>query len=223
MGVAERRLRERARRREAILDAAERLFVDRGIGPTTMEDVAAAAEVGKGTLYLYFENKDALFGAVAGRALDAILARAREAVAETRTGIDGIRALLRAHLEHTTAQPWKTRLMLSSLERGAISDVSGPALAAYRDRLAALQALAAEQVRRGQRDGTVRSDLEPPLVWLQVWANTLGVLVLLLHRDEMQRRVPFPIDADTVLRTHVDFQLRGLATSPAPPGGDPTT
>lgn len=223
MGVTERRLRERARRREDLLDAAERLFAERGVAPTTVEDVAAAAEVGKGTLYLYFENKDALFGAVAGRALDAILARAEEVVTDAPSGLDGVRALLDAHLEHTTTHPWKTRILLSSLERGAIADMAGPALAGYRSSLTALQSLATHQIRRGQRDGSVRGDLDPPLAWLQLWANTLGVLVLLLHREEMQRRVPFPIEPGALLRAHVDFQLRGLAPAPSPPGGDPTT
>jgi len=50
--------RRRARRKEArpgeIIEAALRLFADRGYAATKLEDVAAAAGIGKGTIYLYF-------------------------------------------------------------------------------------------------------------------------------------------------------------------------
>src|SRR3712207_9477395 len=53
-------VRERAdaaRNRLRVLAAAERLFAERGVGGVTMDDVAAAAGVGKGTLYRRFSVK----------------------------------------------------------------------------------------------------------------------------------------------------------------------
>jgi AcrR family transcriptional regulator len=53
------------RRKEArpseILDAALSLFVERGYAATTLEQVARAAGISKGTLYLYYDNKEELF------------------------------------------------------------------------------------------------------------------------------------------------------------------
>lgn len=58
----------RQRRKEArpaeLLSAALDLFVERGYAATKLDDVAAKAGVSKGTLYLYFDSKDALFKAV---------------------------------------------------------------------------------------------------------------------------------------------------------------
>jgi AcrR family transcriptional regulator len=54
-------------RREQILDAAARVFTERGIAATSMAEVATAAGVAKGTLYLYFDSKELLVDAVAGR------------------------------------------------------------------------------------------------------------------------------------------------------------
>ena len=58
-----------------LLAAALDLFVERGYAATRLDDVAARAGVSKGTLYLYFENKQDLFEAVVR---DAIVARIRE-------------------------------------------------------------------------------------------------------------------------------------------------
>jgi len=53
--------RRRARTRGELLGAAKRLFAARGFHATKVADIATAADVGTGTFYLHFENKDALF------------------------------------------------------------------------------------------------------------------------------------------------------------------
>jgi AcrR family transcriptional regulator len=50
-----------ARTRQQILDAALACFVDKGFHATSVEDIAAAAETSRATLYQYFESKDAIF------------------------------------------------------------------------------------------------------------------------------------------------------------------
>lgn len=68
--------RRPASRRADLLDAAERLFAERGLDATTVADVAAAAGVSKGSFYVYFSSKDALLEALnerLGSALFAVL------------------------------------------------------------------------------------------------------------------------------------------------------
>jgi len=64
LGVSERKERERERRREDILDAAEKVFFEKGIDLATMEDVALTAELSKATLYLYFSSKEEIYFAI---------------------------------------------------------------------------------------------------------------------------------------------------------------
>jgi AcrR family transcriptional regulator len=58
MGV---RAKDRVISRKAILDAAERVFSDRGFQFARMEEIAGEAGVGAGTIYNYFKNKEELY------------------------------------------------------------------------------------------------------------------------------------------------------------------
>lgn len=58
--ILSRKERDKLRNKEAILEAAVHLFAQKGFTETKLEDVAALAEFGKGTLYNYFENKNDL-------------------------------------------------------------------------------------------------------------------------------------------------------------------
>jgi AcrR family transcriptional regulator len=69
----------RADTAQAILDAALDAFSRYGFRRASVDDVARAAGVAKGTVYLHFESKEALFRAVASRLADDILARAAAA------------------------------------------------------------------------------------------------------------------------------------------------
>jgi AcrR family transcriptional regulator len=56
--TARRRRREKDQRYQTILTAAERLFCDQGYAKTRIQEIATAAEVAVGTVYLYFRNKE---------------------------------------------------------------------------------------------------------------------------------------------------------------------
>jgi AcrR family transcriptional regulator len=68
-------------KREAIFAAALELFGRYGYRRTSIDDIARAAGVAKGTVYLYVENKEALFRTLAKARLDGVLANARAAAA----------------------------------------------------------------------------------------------------------------------------------------------
>lgn len=60
-------------RRQAILEAARRLFLEHGYAGTAMEAIATAAGVSKATLYSHFAGKEALFGAIVEERCRALL------------------------------------------------------------------------------------------------------------------------------------------------------
>jgi len=54
------RTKPREVRRDEIMDAAQRLFLKQGVGSTTIDDIAAGADIAKGTIYLHFPSKQEL-------------------------------------------------------------------------------------------------------------------------------------------------------------------
>ncbi len=89
---------------EKILTVAARLFASQRFHEARMEDIAAAAEVGKGTLYRYFKDKEELYLALLDRAADG-LTRAVKETLETACGpyeklVGLVRVLLNYFDEH---------------------------------------------------------------------------------------------------------------------------
>lgn len=107
MNAPERKPQPRwARRKDArpeeIIAAALELFVERGYASTRLDDVAAHAGVSKGTLYLYFENKEELFKAVVRGNMLPVLQHGEELVqAFSGSSADLVRQLVRGWWELT--------------------------------------------------------------------------------------------------------------------------
>lgn len=84
--TASPRRRAPTERTEQLLDAAERVLLAQGLASTTVSDIADAAGVAKGTLYLYFPSKDAVMAALRARYLIRFSAAVNPAVASGRAG-----------------------------------------------------------------------------------------------------------------------------------------
>ena len=70
--TAARSAERRESRRGALVDAAFRVFVDKGVAASSVDDIVGVAGVAKGTFYLYFKTKDDAVNAVAERVVDGV-------------------------------------------------------------------------------------------------------------------------------------------------------
>jgi AcrR family transcriptional regulator len=91
---------QRSRPREAeLLRAATRLFRERGFHATSMQDIADALAMNRGSLYHYIESKDDLLWSIVSGALDQLSARVRPIFESDAPGGERLREAIRAHLE----------------------------------------------------------------------------------------------------------------------------
>lgn len=113
-----RRQRQIADKRAAILGAALRLFSRYGLHGTTIDQVAAAADVSKTNLFYYFASKEALYVAVLQNLLDVWLEPLRGFAAE-QDPREAIGGYIRAKLALSRDQPEASRLFCLEMVQGA--------------------------------------------------------------------------------------------------------
>ncbi len=105
MPIKSRKEREKEQRRKDIIDAAEKLFFEKGYDNVSMNDISKVVELSKATLYLYFENKEELFFAIVLRGTNILNAMIREAVNNKSMGIEKVAAFRNAYHEFTINYP----------------------------------------------------------------------------------------------------------------------
>lgn len=99
-----RRERRKQMTRRQLLAAGRRLFGEKGLYDSRIEDLTSVAGIAKGTLYGYFADKESLIRAVVGDGFQELRAFVHQA-AGTHRGEARVRAVVRAHLEFFAAHP----------------------------------------------------------------------------------------------------------------------
>src|SRR5687768_3275312 len=94
-----RRRQRTGDKHERILRAATKVFATRGFFGAQVADVARAADVAAGTVYLYFKSKDDLLIAIFERTMSEAIAEGRAALAGIAEPLDRLREIARLHLE----------------------------------------------------------------------------------------------------------------------------
>src|SRR6476659_851218 len=142
-------------KRDAILRAAIDVFAERGYFNAQVADVARAAGVAAGTVYLYFKGKDDLLVSIFDRSMRDGLAAGRAAVADLDDPRERLRRLARAHLarlgsDRNLAIVFQVELRQSTkfMERFSSSHL--------RDYLGLIR----EAIADGQRAGVFRDDIK---------------------------------------------------------------
>ena len=156
------------RTRQALLDLAIDRFGSGGFRRTSVSEVARAAGLTQAAVYAYFANKEALFDAAVDADATALLDEATAQVAHTPP-TELVPALLFCLFVGLDEHPL-TQRVLSGAEPDAVSRlVELPALAR-------LAGFVEATITSGQQAGTVRPDVEPPVVAAGIESLLLGLL-----------------------------------------------
>ncbi|MGD8539426.1 MAG: TetR/AcrR family transcriptional regulator [Candidatus Aminicenantes bacterium] len=216
MGITERRQREKERRRNDIIDAAERVFFSNGLENATMDDVAEQAELSKGTLYIYFKSKEDLYLAITKRGLDILTSMFEKASATASLGIEKIYAIGQAYRDFSKKHTdYFQAMAYFDLRVKEISDESPNAKLSIEQGEKVLT-ICAEAIQYGIEDGTIRSDIDPKKTAIVLWGQTNGILQLILnkgkHMKEMLKAFGFKT-LDEIIVFSFEMIRRSLAVS----------
>ena len=146
-------------KRARILDAAVKVFAERGFHSATVAEIARGAGVADGTIYLYFKGKDDLLLRLFDEKMTELLAQARAAVQKESTAPGKLRRFIQLHLALVERNPDLASVLIVELRQSAQF-----LKAADRQKLAAYVDLIAEVVREGQQSGELDGNVSPATV-----------------------------------------------------------
>jgi AcrR family transcriptional regulator len=187
VGSKERIEREKEHRREAIVRAAERLFLKKGLNGTTMDEIAKKCELSKGALYLYFAKKEQLFHAIVHRALAAMYGLMRQMQEGVTDHVERLRMVGEAYFRFYETHPDYFRILSRTFEFDHPENYSDEEVIRIRELHSQIWGLMNGIIRDGVEDGTFRKETDPVEISLSLYAITTMVLQIM---DHYQRNKP---------------------------------
>jgi TetR/AcrR family transcriptional regulator len=190
MGIHERKEREKEKRREDILDAAQQVFFEKGLTLATMDDISAAAELSKATIYLYYVSKEDLYLAVAMRGIKLLHDKFEEIILNEPSVVMALHRIKGAYTEffHTQRNYFRMLSFLQSPHmHKQVSDAMRQICTAQNDKnWEVITGLFA----RGIREKKIRGDISPADLAVMVWSNTTALMMRIDTENEswMKRR-----------------------------------
>jgi TetR/AcrR family transcriptional regulator len=200
------RVRDAVQTRALVIDAAERLFAERGFAATSMRDISAASNVSHPLIHHHFGSKEELYAAVKRRMVEGYARRFPAAANDTNRALS-VRAEMRRIMTYLRENPVLLRLCSWTRLEGDVHVWPGEPdlLDTLRDRVAA-----------AQRRGRVRNDLDPAVLSVMIF----GLIIFWVeNRAHFAERFKGRIADEAYLRQAVALVEQGIAphaVAPAP-------
>jgi len=183
-----------------ILRAARQVIAELGLGEASMERIAQGAGISKGTIYLYFQNKEQLLLRAVQQAFEELMARLEGAVAGASLAPERLRALVQSSLSHAGENRGFFRALMEPRGLGleSVSELARR-FAAQNEQYVAFVASIVEE---GARNGEFR-DLPPRLVAVALSGALRGAIA-----ERIASGASGDLDRDT--NTILDLLLHGV-------------
>jgi len=202
MAVQDRKLREKGARRELILAAARSVFAEKGLGETTIEDIAHRAELGKGTIYLYFASRDEILAALKQEGLARLLRRFRQAIDPGRPADENLRRLCDAYFRFSREEPeYYWMLYFSSPAEGTGTPAAG-------QEGSECIRLVAQVVEQGIRAGLFTPGIDPMETAVILWSASSGIIFVCEREIGPAKLMGYR--TEPLLRSQTELLLRAL-------------
>ena len=211
MAAADRRELERARRKQDILQAARAVFAQDGYNRATVAAVARRADLGKGTLYLYFDTKEAILAELTLQALGELGEQLQAAVDRCSPlhPDQRLRAMADAYLAFAQHTPDYFRL-LNAFDHGGFQDGISSAL---REQILIESNRTLDLVAQAVGDGIalgIFAHADARQAASVLWAALNGALALVAHPI---RRTLVSADPASLYHATLEVYLKGLSVN----------
>jgi TetR/AcrR family transcriptional regulator len=183
MGIAERREREKEQRRRHIIDSAEAVFFSRGFAAATMDAIAQKAELSRGTLYLYFKDKDDVHKEIVSKGMNTLHEILTGKMDERTAGITKLEIIWDALIRFSRDYPAYLDAFMH-YENRKLDVSSEKDVEKWLDRYKVIR-LTLSALETGASDGSIRSDMSPRLLTLLFWTQIMGAIQFVRFKNAL--------------------------------------
>ena len=142
-------------KRDAILRAATTVFARKGFFNSKVADIAKAAGIADGTVYLYFKSKDEILHSIFDQAMAGFIAEGRRELERTASPVDKLEKIAHLHLEKLGSD--RDLAIVFQIElRGSIKFMQEFSAAGFAEYLDIIN----QTIEEGQKSGIFRRDLK---------------------------------------------------------------
>lgn len=165
MSLTKWKEREKEQRRNDIIKVSRKLFADKDFDKVSMEDIAKEVGLGKGTLYLYFKNKESLYFAVVLKGIQIWAAIVKEEVKKDYSGLNRLISYGNANRGFSNKYPDYFRLLYSptSIKKQFDMDkmTSSEEFQEVRELFKEIMSVGIDSIQKGIDEGEIRPDVDP--------------------------------------------------------------
>jgi TetR/AcrR family transcriptional regulator len=211
MGTIERKEREKENRKESIIDAAQKVFFEKGLPLSTMDEIAETAELAKGTLYLYYHSKEDLYLAVMMRGLMIMRDMFREVVTRKLPVVKTLIEFANTYTLFYEQNKNYFRMLHFFNTPQFHKQVSEKMMKSCDEFNQTLWILVTEIITQGMAEQKLRNDLDPIETAIILWSNTSTLLMRIDGQYEMFKE-KLNIDLHKTLRISNLLLLESVLT-----------
>jgi len=170
---------ERELRRQQIIDAAVRLFAERGMENVTFGDIAKAAKLSRPLVYFYFPDLQSLFFETLLVACTEVHRRFQAAARPSLSGLEQMMAIGRAYVSFAQERPALFHCLAHNESKHDPERLEHPLHQQCTGVFDGIMGLMVAALQKGVRDGSIRADLgDPGKVAICLWGLTHGLIQL---------------------------------------------
>lgn len=203
---------EKQQKRLHIINCAERIFFAKGLELATMEEIAKEANLSKGTLYLYFENKENLFQEIVCRGLKYLHNKCQESIKNGENGLEKL--ILIGKMYHEFSLHYEDYFKIITKFQPSEKDFTEqnlyPTFQEIRKKGTQIHQLISDTIKTGIDDGSIKSSIDPLKTAIIMGAYINGLVEMVAKKEQVWKNI-YQLKGEDVMDYHFKLMRTLLA------------
>lgn len=206
--ISARIAREKERKRQEIVDVAEKLFFKEGFKETSMDMIAKKAEFSKRTVYKYFGSKEELYSAIALKGVELLQEIILKSSENQETGFDRLSSIAKSLIEMKRAHLNYAEVIAYFLNQSFAKNINIENIIKCRDLVRDIRVLINNYINQGIEDGSVKKDIDVQKTVISL--QTIVVGMYMINVDLYEYFMTDDISFDMIFEYNINLMLANI-------------